>query len=137
MASGTLGWASRHVRASAQARRTAICSTLGAQVRAARLRRRWTTERLARETGLSRALVYLVERGDPTTIETYARFGTALGMRLEASLQDPHEKARPGRAEDPVHAAIVEGLVARYEPRDASSELTSPSSTSSLPDART
>lgn len=100
---------------SAQARRTAICSTLGAQVRAARLRRRWTTERLARETGLSRALVYLVERGDPTTIETYARFGTALGMRLEASLQDPHEKARPGRAEDPVHAAIVEGLVARYE----------------------
>ena len=59
--------------------------------------------------------MYLVERGDPTTIETCARFGTALGMRLEASLQDPHEKARPGRAEDPVHAAIVEGLVARYE----------------------
>jgi transcriptional regulator with XRE-family HTH domain len=96
------------------ARVTAICAALGAQVRAARVRRRWTTERLALETGISRSLVYLVERGDPTTIETYARFAAALGLRLEVCLVDPRTKARPGRAEDPVHAAIVEALAARY-----------------------
>ncbi len=96
------------------ARATAICAALGAQVRAARVRRRWTTERLALEAGTSRSLVYLVERGDTTTIETYARFGSALGLRLEVSLEDPRTKARPGRAEDPVHAAIVEVLAARY-----------------------
>lgn len=96
------------------ARVTAICTALGAQVRAARVRRRWTTERLALEAGTSRSLVYLVERGDTTTIETYARFGAALGLRFEVSLEDPRTKARPGRAEDPVHAAIVEALAARY-----------------------
>jgi transcriptional regulator with XRE-family HTH domain len=78
------------------------------------VRRRWTTERLALEAGISRSLVYLVERGDTTTIETYARFGAALGLRLEVSLEDPRTKARPGRAEDPVHAAIVEALAGRY-----------------------
>jgi transcriptional regulator with XRE-family HTH domain len=93
---------------------TAICAALGAQVRAARVRRHWTTERLAHEAGVSRTLVYLVERGEPTTMETYARLGVALGLRLEAALDDPRSRVRPGRAEDPVHAAIVEMLVARY-----------------------
>jgi hypothetical protein len=78
------------------------------------MRRRWTTGRLAREAGISRSLVYLVERGDPTTIETYARLGAALGLRFEVFLEDPRTKARPGRAEDPVHAAIVEALAERY-----------------------
>ena len=96
------------------ARLSAIAASIGAQVRDGRQRRRWTTERLAREAGVSRTLVYLVERGEPTTLETYARLGVALGLRLEAALDDPRSRARPGRAEDPVHAAIVEMLAARY-----------------------
>jgi transcriptional regulator with XRE-family HTH domain len=98
----------------ALARLSAIAASIGAQVRDGRLRRRWTTERLAREAGVSRTLVYLVERGEPATLETYARLGVALGLRFEASLDDPRSRARPGRAEDPVHAAIVEMLAARY-----------------------
>jgi transcriptional regulator with XRE-family HTH domain len=96
------------------ARVTAICAALGGQVRAARIRRHWTTERLAHEAGVSRSLVYLVERGEPTTLETYARLGSALGLPLEVSMEDPRAKPRPGRAEDPVHASIVEMLAARY-----------------------
>jgi transcriptional regulator with XRE-family HTH domain len=96
------------------ARVTAICAALGGQVRAARIRRHWTTERLAHEAGVSRSLVYLVERGEPTTLETYARLGSALGLPLEVSMDDPRAKPRPGRAEDPVHASIVEMLAARY-----------------------
>lgn len=96
------------------ARITGIHAALGAQVRAARTRRRWTTDRLALEAGVSRSLVYLVERGEPTSLETYARLGAALGLRLEVSLDDQRAKTRPGRAEDPVHAAIVEALAARY-----------------------
>ena len=96
------------------ARVTATCAALGVQVRAGRVRRRWTTKRLAAEAGISRTLVYLVERGEPTTMGTYARLGAALGLRLEASLEDARGSVRPGRAEDPVHAAIVETLARRY-----------------------
>jgi len=96
------------------ARVTVICAALGAQIRAARVRRRWTTGRLALEAGVSRTLVYLVERGDPTSLETYVRLGAALGLRLDLSLEDPRAKAPVGRAQDPVHAAIVEALAARY-----------------------
>lgn len=92
---------------------TAIHVSLGAEVRAERLRRRWTIDRLAREAGLSRTLVYLVERGEPTRLETCARLGAALGLRLEVGLRDPRQRAA-ARAADPVHAAIVEGLAARY-----------------------
>ena len=87
---------------------------LGAEVRAARERRRWTTRQLSDRAGVSRALVYRVERGEPSTFETYARLGAALGLRLDASLEDPRSHARLGRADDPVHAAIVEMLAARY-----------------------
>lgn len=110
---------SRHPRvaqpaSSVTARLVSVAAEVGASVRAARLRRRWTTGRLASEAGTSRTLVYLVERGEPTTLQTYARLATALGLRLEVDLRDPRQRHVPPRAEDPVHAAIVEGLAARY-----------------------
>jgi len=92
----------------------AIFGALGTQVRAGRVRRRWTTERLSLEADVSRSLVHLVERGDQTSLETYARLGAALGLHLDVSLEDPRTKVRPGHAQDPVHAAIVEVLAARY-----------------------
>jgi len=110
---------SRHPRvaqpaSSVTARLVSVAAEVGASVRAARLRRRWTTGRLASEAGTSRTLVYLVERGEPTTLQTYARLATALGLRLEVDLCDPRQRHVPPRAEDPVHAAIVDGLAARY-----------------------
>lgn len=98
----------------AAARMSSIAAALGAQVREARLRRRWTTERLATEAGISRTLVYLVERGGQSTLETYARLGAALGLRLEASFADRRVSGRPRGDEDPVHSAIVEMLASRY-----------------------
>jgi transcriptional regulator with XRE-family HTH domain len=96
------------------ARVEALAVSLGAEVRAERERRRWTTKQLADRAGVSRALVYRVERGEPSTFETYARLGAALGLRLDASLEEPRTRSRPPRAQDPVHAAIVEMLAARY-----------------------
>jgi len=99
----------------AAAQLAAASAAVGAMVRNARVRRRWTTKRLAAEAGVSRSLVYLVERGEASTLESYARLATALGLRLEPKMVDPRARdSRPARAEDPVHAAIVETLAARY-----------------------
>ncbi len=96
------------------ARVASLCASMGAQIRAARIRRRWSTQRLADIAGISRSLLYLVERGQPTTMETYARLAAALGLRLEVALDDARPRKYSGRAEDPAHAAIVEMLAARY-----------------------
>jgi transcriptional regulator with XRE-family HTH domain len=96
------------------ARVDVVAASLGAQVCAARKRRRWSTQQVADRAGVSRALVYRVERGDQSTLETYVRLGAVLGLSLEAALEDPRTTARPHRAEDPVHAAIVEMLAARH-----------------------
>jgi transcriptional regulator with XRE-family HTH domain len=104
----------RPASAAALARVDAVHAAAGEAVRAARRRRRWSCDRLAAEAGVSRTLVYLVERGEPTTLETYARLGAALGLRLELALRDPQARGRPARSEDPVHAAIVELLAKRH-----------------------
>lgn len=119
------------------ARTAGIFVALGGQVRAARVRRRWTTGRLALEAGVSRSLVYLVERGDSASLEMYVRFGAALGLRLDVSLEDQRAAMRPGRAQDPVHAAMVETLVARYQARAVAWGRMNLSSASSSRDAPT
>ena len=96
------------------ARVDAVFAAAGARVREIRLHRQWTTARLAQEAGISREMVYRVERGEPASIETLARLGAGLGLRLEMTFEDPRGKGRPARAQDPVHAAIVELLAARY-----------------------
>lgn len=99
------------------ARTTAIQAAAGDRIRAVRRRRRWSVDRLARAAGISRSLVYLVERGEGTTIATYARIGTVLGMRVDLLLDDDRAPTRSERAVDPVHAAMVELLAARYAER--------------------
>ena len=55
--------------------------TLGAHLRAARLRRRISTAVLAERTLVSRGTLYRVERGDPTvSMGTYATVLWALGL---------------------------------------------------------
>ena len=66
------------------------------------------------EAGISREMVYRVERGEPASMETLARLAAGLGLRLELTFEDSRARGRPTRSQDPVHAAIVEQLAARY-----------------------
>ena len=52
---------------------------------------------LLREAGLSRTLVYLVERGEPTTIETYARRGEVMAVAAEEARARGREIAEQTR----------------------------------------
>jgi transcriptional regulator with XRE-family HTH domain len=83
---------------------------LGDRVRTARLARNWSTERLAKASGTSRWAVYLLERGEPASLELVVRVLNALGLRLDVDLVDPRKRVHiaTGRAEDPVHAAMGE-----------------------------
>src|SRR3954470_1970239 len=87
-----------------------LWAELGAKVREARRARGWTIERLAATAGSSRWSVYLLERGEPTSVELVVRVFTALGLRLEVDATDPRKRDRAisGRTEDPVHAAMGE-----------------------------
>ncbi len=56
-------------------------SLMGEQIRLARLRRKITVETVTNRSGLSRATVWKVEKGDPTvSIGAYTRVLNAIGM---------------------------------------------------------
>jgi len=97
------------VRSAAQASLDRVWANFGQAVRDARTSRRWTSAELARRAGVSRSLIYLVERGDAASLEACARIATALVLRLELELVDPRERrAVVSRAVDPVHSAMAE-----------------------------
>src|SRR5919106_1385810 len=83
---------------------------LGLQLRDARIERRWTVERVAAAAGVTRWVVYTIERGDPTSLEGALRIAGALGLRLDFDLVDAKRRERIAtkRAADPVHAAMGE-----------------------------
>jgi len=83
---------------------------LGLKIRDARSARRWTVDHLARSASLSRWVVYLIERGEPISIDAVARLAQALGLRLEADLVDPRKRDVRTAAQlaDPVHSAMGE-----------------------------
>lgn len=85
-----------------------IWASFGERVRGARIAKRWTTQRLAGEAGVSRSVVYLVERGDSTSLETAARIASALQLRLELTLSDGRRATSVERSTDPVHSAMGE-----------------------------
>jgi transcriptional regulator with XRE-family HTH domain len=82
---------------------------LGIRLRDARLVRRLTVAALAERAGVSRSLVYLVEAGEPSSMEAALRLVEALGLKLEFDLLDPRRRtnARPMGA-DVVHSAMAE-----------------------------
>jgi transcriptional regulator with XRE-family HTH domain len=86
---------------------------LGRAIGDARERRGWSRARLAEAAGVSRSLVYLVERGEPASIEAYVRIASALRRRLDAQVIDPRRRAGPVVAGDPVHSAMAEIEAAR------------------------
>lgn len=90
---------------------------LGRQIRDGRLAKRWTVQDLAGRAGVSRGVVYLVERGESASIEAAARLTAALGLRLEIDLVDPRKRAGPAmRAADPVHSLMGEFEAAHLRP---------------------
>jgi transcriptional regulator with XRE-family HTH domain len=86
-----------------------LSATLGAQIRDARLARRWTTQRLADEAGVSRSLVYMLERGESASLAAAVRLTGALGLRLDLLLEDPRRgRQSASRTVDAVHSAMGE-----------------------------
>lgn len=86
--------------AEARRRNQEQLARLGAFVRAARSRRRWTQAALAGRVGLSRASVSRIEvgRGGGLTVDTWQRVAVALGVPLEIRFW-------ADRAEEPADAA--------------------------------
>jgi hypothetical protein len=89
--------------------------SFGDAVRDPRLARRWTVADLAAGAGVSRALVYAVEAGEPCSTDACARLAVALGRRLTLGLVDPRRRVQSaqGLARDLVHSAMGE-LEARH-----------------------
>jgi transcriptional regulator with XRE-family HTH domain len=86
-----------------------LAADLGRQIREARVVRRWTTQRLADEAGVSRSLVYQAERGEKVSSEAAVRLAGALGLRVEVQLVDSRRREpQPARQADLVHAAMGE-----------------------------
>lgn len=70
-----------------------LLARLGGEVKASRLRRRWTQHQLALRAGLSRQLVGRIERGDGggVTLDGWQRVMLALGRPLRLDIaRDPH-----------------------------------------------
>ena len=84
---------------------------LGVAVRDARLAKHWSVADLAARAGVSRAIAYAAEAGEPTSLETIARLSAALGRRLDVDLLDPRRSNEPRRRDltaDLVHSAMGE-----------------------------
>lgn len=103
--------------AAIQAALVSLAVEVGRAVGEARQRRGWSRAQLADAAGVSRSLVYLMERGEPTSIEAYVRVASALRMRLDARLIDPRRRAGPSIAGDPVHSAMGEVEATRLRAR--------------------
>lgn len=82
----------RELAAEAQRLNREQLARLGAQVRAARLRRKWTQAKLAAEAGVARSTVSNIERGlgGGHTLDAWQRIGLALGTPLFVKLQRDH-----------------------------------------------
>jgi transcriptional regulator with XRE-family HTH domain len=82
----------------------------GQHVRDARAERRWTIAELARRAGISGGMVHRVESGLSASSETAVRLVTALGLRLDFEVSDPHRRSSPRTdlSVDAVHSAMGE-----------------------------
>lgn len=86
----------------------------GTRLRDERLRRQLTLDDLAERAGLGRSTAQRAESGEPVSLETYARLGTALSLRPELLFADAARRDAPVlRGADAVHAAMGD-LEARH-----------------------
>jgi transcriptional regulator with XRE-family HTH domain len=80
-----------------------LAAEIGAEIREARHRRRWSMRELGARCGLTGSAIQKMEAGEAGSVEAYARVGAALSLRPELHLVDERQR-RPVRDEDPVHA---------------------------------
>ncbi|HEY3444813.1 MAG TPA: helix-turn-helix transcriptional regulator [Myxococcales bacterium] len=82
-----------------------VLTTLGANLKTARLRRGLTVQELAEQVGVSRQLVAEAERGKPMTgVAVYAALLWALGL-----LDGLADVANPGKDKVGLAGALVQG----------------------------
>jgi transcriptional regulator with XRE-family HTH domain len=101
-------------RADALADRVAL--ELGRQLGEERARRGWTLGDVARRAGVTDATVQRLEAGARGSLGAYARLAVALGSVPTFSLMT-RQAAGPGRATDPVHAAMGEAQASHLRDR--------------------
>jgi transcriptional regulator with XRE-family HTH domain len=97
--------------AQATLRRMAV--EAGQGIRDVRMRRHWTLRELAERSGVAPPTLHALETGDAGSLETYARAGSALGLRPSLAFEETRRRGPvAGRhrddAEDFVHAAMGE-----------------------------
>ncbi len=95
----------------AQAALTRITVATGQRLRDERRRKGWTLRAVADRAGVALAVVHDVEAGRTASLESYARIGTALGLRPSIALIDERNRPFAGLrndAEDFVPAAMGE-----------------------------
>jgi transcriptional regulator with XRE-family HTH domain len=83
-----------------------VAVAAGDLVRAERQRRGLSLRDLAAKAGISISSLATLEVGRATSVETYARISTALGLRLEMTLTDPRRRSSRADESDVVHAAM-------------------------------
>jgi transcriptional regulator with XRE-family HTH domain len=104
-----------------------VWATFGASIREARLTRRWSTLELANRAGVSRSLIFALERGEGASAETAVRVAMALGLRVELDLVDPRRQTSPSmRSIDPVHSLMGEFEAAHFRTLGPSVSLDEP-----------
>ena len=97
--------------AQAALRRMAV--EAGQRFRDVRIRRHWTLRELAERSGVAPPTLHALETGDVGSLETYARVGSALGLRPSFGFEEARGRGpAAGRhredAADFVHAAMGE-----------------------------
>ncbi len=85
-----------------------LTAEAGQAIRDERLRRRWPIRELADRAGVAIGVVHGVESGEVANLESYARFGAALGLRPSLEFADSRARRSSPGGEDFVHAAMGE-----------------------------
>ncbi|MHC5258020.1 helix-turn-helix domain-containing protein [Streptomyces sp. UC4497] len=82
-----------------------LVERIGARIRAERDRRRWTLAELAEESGVSRAMIHRIERGESSPSAVILGKLSAAFRLSVATLLDPEPEPGPGSAEERVRRA--------------------------------
>jgi transcriptional regulator with XRE-family HTH domain len=91
--------------------------TIGLRVREERIAQRRSVADLGERAGVSRWLVYLLERGQPVSVDVILRLSRALGLRLHVDLLNtPRRRDQPARQADLVHASMGEREAGHLRP---------------------
>jgi transcriptional regulator with XRE-family HTH domain len=99
----------------ARAALTSLGVHAGNAIREERRRRKLTLGAVARMAGIGEATLHRIEAGEPSSLESYVRVGTALSFRPELRFET--RRTRPIRASDDPGADLVHAAMGELEAR--------------------